>query len=217
VGCDRIVTGSWFDGRRAGDFNRRMTFRALLVAVILLLSMLPDAARAEGDMALLRPSRTLTDVFAPDPPVAWREVRRFNATSDCLGRPVSVMCAVDTLMACIHRESMADCRSQRTAFVDRWADDAIGDRPPKLVAGYETFWRYRVYRVYRADRAAGEPPPDPQTRPRAVRVHLRSLSCSAFLPPPRPQGCSSSGILIVTLIRHRDGSWGVTRWNFPRG
>jgi len=195
-----------------------MTFRALLTAVILLLSMLPEAARAEGEMALLRPSRTLTGVFAPDPPAAWREVRRFSATSDCLGRPVSVMCAVDTLMACLHRESMSDCRSLKTRDVDEWADRVIGDRQPDFTVGYERFWRYRVYRVYRADRAAGEPPPDPRSRPRAVRVHLRLKLChgdSRLL--VADLYCGSFGILIVTLVRHRDGSWGVIDLDSPRG
>jgi len=191
-----------------------MMLRALLAAVILLLSMPPEAARAEGDMALLRPSRTLTDVFAPDPPVGWREVRRFSATSDCLGRPVSVMCAIDTLMACIHRRSMDHCRSLKTRDVDEWAEHVIGDRLPNFTVGYESFWRYRVYRVYRADRAAARPP---RTRPRAVRVNLRHELCYGDSRlPVADLYCASFGILIVTLIRHLDGSWGVIRWRSPR-
>lgn len=72
------------------------------------------------------PSRQLTGIFDPDPKDVWRTITQTKATSDCIGSPVTPLCAADTFLACILRHQIDLCKKvgqQRMYFGPRYVSE----------------------------------------------------------------------------------------------
>ena len=94
------------------------------------------------------PSRQLTGVFQPDPEGVWRTI----STSDCIGDPVTAMCAVDTHLACFQRRRLDLCE---IAVKDFYSDQLFeGTTSPR-----KSSTKYRVVGVRLAEQADLAPRP----------------------------------------------------------
>ena len=115
--------------------------RAGIAVTTFLVAIMAALAASAGEAPA--PSRQLSGVFAPDPEGVWRTITQTEATSDCIGEPVTPMCAIDSWIACGTRLEVKLC-------------DIAGGEPQKGLRFVSTpsprsYVNYRVVSVRRAE------------------------------------------------------------------
>ena len=126
------------------------------------------------------PSRQLTGVFEPDPEGVWRIITQDDktGTSDCIGEPVSPVCAIDTVRACYERKQYELC-------LMAWGED-----PSKKQDDY----------------FQGKPSPGDYVKYRIVTVRLAEPKDAGKLPIPNPTEWRKvtkirAGDLLIGIIK----------------
>ena len=172
-----------------------MMIRLILMhpGIIAALLFAPVPVLADGPPKPV-PSRQLTGVFEPDPEGVWRIITQDDktGTSDCIGEPVSPVCAIDTIRACGVRHKHELCLI------------AWGDNPAKKQDDFfytkPTPGRYTKYRIVSVRQAkpkdAGKlPMPNPTQWRKITKIQegdilisMQRASCyfldNAFTPSP---------------------------------
>ncbi len=137
-----------------------------------------------------------------------------TSTSDCIGNPVTPLCAVETVIACFERGNDDLCR--------------IGQglaQNPGIVPEMETYG-FLLYRVVRrevvTDRRFPWPPKrDLSDRPGElsvqagdIRIDTVDKSCSEFMETPKT--CRSTwGNRRTYIVRQEGDRWSVIIWGDP--
>lgn len=123
-----------------------------------------------------------------------------DTTSQCIGRPASPLCAVETLLACFQRGRIELCRE-----VDDGADlyGQVFASPPARD-------RYLAYRVLVLQTVRG-PLPEGLAQPGDVLISLDQREATVGQPIPAEGGPSSDFL----LRRQPDGKWKIIGWGGP--
>ncbi len=197
-----------------------MIGRLLCLAVLMSIAAVSSGARAGGKV---------DDVPRPDPNGRWRYITTDDATSDsdCIGRVVSPMCALETYLAGLLRDDGA------------LVDIAFNERPGTHRSetprpGWKLKFRVDLVEVLsekdipdwwepRLTREEEEDPEEPRNHwrwrdpmhrrlmPGDVRVQFRSLVCY----PPRCQPIAEASKGYAVLRRNGD-RWYVEIYDEPR-
>jgi hypothetical protein len=128
-----------------------------------------------------------------DRPEPWRLIGQdpTATTSECIGRPETPLCAVETLLACFQRANQTLCR-----MVDDGADqyaEVFSDPPDPE--------KYLAYRIV-----------GPLTR---TESDAKLLIEQQEIPTGQPVGTAPVQTSLFRLRRQADGSWKVTGWGDP--
>ena len=127
--------------------------RAICTAAGLALFVSLGAKDMAAEPAKLEPrnSRLITGVFTPDPEGIWRTITATDSTSNCIGDPVTPLCAIETHLACHQHHRLDLCRIAFEPFFEEGTYFA-GDKP-------SSYFSYRVVRVRLAEVPDLEPRP----------------------------------------------------------
>ncbi len=182
-------------------------FLTLATAVIALSTIaIPnpaDAAGSRDDVATVRDLPPLTPKNHP------RIMTMMDATSasDCIGRPVTPLCAVETKMACFLRNDDSLCE---VAVGESFNLSGMIMAPASL--------RYRVTKAAIVDdRHFPWPPIDkifepdriiPRVKVGDVRIEVRKQMCFDF----SALNCEKSGSVIIYVIRKVNRFWQLQGW-----
>ncbi|MDR3437212.1 hypothetical protein [Telmatospirillum sp.] len=130
-----------------------------------------------------------------DRPEPWRLISQDIAatTSQCIGRPETPLCAVETLLACFQRANQALCR-----MVD---DDE--DQYAEVFSDPPESGKYLAYRI------VGPRPPTERGLDAKLLVEQQEVATG------KPVGSAPVQTSLFKLRRQADGSWKVTGWGDP--
>jgi len=149
------------------------------------------------------------DQWRPDPPGTWRHVDTETASSQCIGRPDTPHCAVDTLMACGVRD--ADELCQTASLNGRMFGSSSGG------AGWV---RYHIARIsvvpedQELDPAHYVTDPLELAKAGDLKLDIESYSCKrgATCQDHIPRKLRD----IVYLVRRTGDRWAVVNYYVPR-
>ena len=144
------------------------------------------------------------DLPPVDPPGVWHKVTQDDATTDskCIGKPVTPVCAVETIIACFVRKDRRLCRIGE------------GQEPqPDLTPGNPGEGVWERYRITAVRRATPKRPPaiagiTVQKGDMTVDVHKLWCQFSQCEPTDGPP--------TTYLLRPMDGRWAAVSWETPR-
>ena len=150
------------------------------------------------------PSRQLTGVFAPDPEGVWRTITPTDSTSDCIGDPVTPMCAIDTRWACFQWNRQDLCE---IAVKDFYAGGRFQGGPPT------SYTRYRVVGVRIVTKAERILRPRHVLDVEAGDVHIDLIDghCS-----PNIDYCSTFEVPTTYTLRKFGEGWKILVSYAPR-
>ena len=168
-------------------------FSRWLFPVLLLLA----ASALAGEVAA-------SDLPPIDLPGVWHEVTQDDSTSDskCIGKPVTPLCAVETIFACFLRGQDELCRIAMSL-----------DHLPGLGPGrpYPGGWeRYRVAAVKRVDPKKQRLVVATPTKAGDVILNVQHLRCQFS------QCQTRVGPPTTYLVRPKGDGWVVLDWETPR-
>ena len=162
----------------------------------------PGGAAADSEKPKPVPSRQLTGVFAPDPEGVWRTITPTDSTSDCIGDPVTPMCAVESRLACYHWAKVELCHAAEADFPKDYKF-YVGPRSSDL--------NYRVTSVRLVTKA------DLAPRPRGIPNHLvGDLMIDIILQNCWGADCSTHGKPVTYSVRKSNTSWTIVDIYLPR-
>lgn len=149
-----------------------------------------------------------SDLPPIDQPSHWRVLTQDDSTSDskCIGKPVTPLCAVETIRACFVREDDSLCQ------IGMGLDHLPGlihliDREGLVGLGE----RYRIVAAAKIGKKKRSPINGERPEAGDVLVDVIDLYC-------RGQKCSRSSSRPTTyLMRHQEERWIVLTWDTPRG
>lgn len=162
----------------------------------------PTLALGAERIPPLQPS----DLPPIDPPGVWHTLTQNDSTSDstCIGKPVTPLCAVETVKACHVREDESLCRiGQGPSYRPRNLD---------LPAQPTHYIRYRVAGAAIIGKANRDTYIVERMVPRVgdAIVQLNSLSCYGSM-------CETKGGPPTSYILRRwEGGWYAAEWSTPR-
>ena len=170
--------------------------RNLTAVAVLIAALWAGGAAADSKKPQPVPSRLLTGVFQPDPEGVWRTITQTDSTSDCIGDPVTPMCAVDTGLACLQWQQLDLCK---IAVKDFNGGQLFGGTPSPR----KSSTRYRVVGVRLAEQA------DLAPRPRGIPnrvvgdmlIDLIDGRCWS------DNNCSTHEVPITYTVRKFEGRW----------
>jgi hypothetical protein len=179
---------------------------ALFMALVLASQTVP--ATAGGGPPELVDSRLLTGVFAPDPEGTWRRIDETDSTSTCIGDPVTPLCAIETLHACLTRANDDLCQIAAAHYLG----GPYQYRTPGAMN------HYRLYRVTSVRRATIEDVRTGGTGINARRVgdilvETEWRPCRAY---PTGDSCLTFSGPTTHTVRRLDGGWVVIDVYAPR-
>ena len=143
------------------------------------------------------PSRQLTGVFAPDPEGVWRTITQTESTSDCIGEPVTPMCAVDTRWACYQWNRQDLCE---ISVKDFYAGGRFQGGPPP------SYTRYRVVGVRIVAKAERIVRPRHVLNVEAGDVHIDLIDGICW---PVNDYCSTSEVPTTYTLRKFGDRWKI--------
>ena len=175
-----------------------MLFRMILA--MLIFAALPASAEEDVPLPALTPAGEYRIMTQDDA----------TSTSQCIGDPVTPLCAVETVMACFERANDELCRV------------GMGlDQNPGMVPEMESYG-FLLYRVVRrevvTDRRFPWPPKrdlpwrpgELSVQPGDVRIDVIEKPCSSI---SSPETCSSTwGNPRTFIVRHEGKRWSVIVW-----
>ncbi|MBI3707151.1 MAG: hypothetical protein HY246_05670 [Proteobacteria bacterium] len=148
--------------------DRRRLFVALMAVVALCL-----AAAAEGA------EKRASVIPRPDPPDHWRilTLDEATSTSECIGRLITPLCTVETVMACLFQRRVPPCLA---VFGNPWGSEEDHNRlrSKKLLDG--RYLKYQVVEV-RPFRLSDVPDHDRKSRKSIRRgdlmIRIQNIIC----------------------------------------
>ena len=175
--------------------------RVLSTVAALTAALGAGGAAAESEKPEPAPSRQLTGVFQPDPEGVWRTITPTDSTSDCIGDPVTAMCAVDTRLACYHWKKVELCHAAEADFPKDHKFHS-GPRSSDL--------NYRVTGVRLATEA------DLAPRPRGIPNHLvGDLMIDVILQQCWGADCSTHEKPVTYSVRKKNAAWTIVDIYLP--
>ncbi len=185
--------------------------RSLLVAASVVaasfIATAPSLKAAEVAPTEPVDSRLLTGVFPPDPEGVWRRIGQTDSTSQCIGDPVTPLCAIETLDACLARFVGELCQIASAHFLGGPYRFRPSDR--KSDHGH-----YRIYRVVSVRLATAE---DLRvSRPGINQRHVGDLLVDIEWQPCWKSGCITFSRPTTYTMRRLEGRWAVVDIHWPR-
>ncbi|MBM3569604.1 MAG: hypothetical protein FJX46_12730 [Alphaproteobacteria bacterium] len=155
---------------------------------------------------------------APDAEGTYRVITRDPATttSDCIGRPVTPLCAVETFIACRTREDFELCKRVVDPAIHPWPTQS---RPHVPVFFYELHFglgatrdEYRFIEARRID-AGYTPTYSPSRQPGDMAIEVLRRSCDKELPQCHPRWRRA----VVYVTRQTEDGWKIVDWGSGDG
>ena len=168
----------------------------LILAVFALLGVI--AVTADVQTA----SAQDADLPAVSQPGQWNYITQDNAasSSQCIGRPITPLCAVETMLACFQRGQFAMCQK---------VDDGA-EQYAQVFSFPADPTRYLLYRVVAARRLTARDLPADQPVAKADDVILRIEQEENYMGQfARPATAPASDFV---LRQGDDGSWHIVSW-----
>ena len=185
-----------------------VTAAATAALVIATASAAPAADKPPQDPV---DSRLLTGVFPPDPEGVWRRIGQTDSTSTCIGDPVTPLCAIETLVACMARRNSEFCQIAAAHF--------LGPPPRFRGTGWtKQYDRYRIYRVVSVRRATAEDVRAGRTgiNQRHIGDLLVDIEWQACFKFPWEHRCDTFSRPTTHTVRRFKGRWIVVDIVAPR-
>ena len=153
-------------------------------------------------------SRLLTGVFPPDPEGVWRRIGQTDSTSTCIGDPVTPLCAIETLHACIARRKSELCRAAKGKFLTNQS----------LFRSRGNEYHYGIYRVVSVRRATAEDVRAGRTgiNQRHIGDLLVDIEWQACFKSPLEHRCDTFSRPTTHTVRRFKGRWIVVDIVAPR-
>ncbi len=144
-----------------------------------------------------------------DPPGVWRTLSQDNATSDskCIGKPVTPLCAVETIKACHTREDERLCR------IGKGPAYRSPPLPDPDLPGHPTHYiRYRVAGAAIITKGNRDTYIVERMVPRIgdMVLQMKELYCRGSM-------CETDdGPPTSYILRRWEGGWYAAEWSTPR-
>ena len=177
-------------------------FRILTITLVLTSAMIPRAATGD-DVATARDLPPLTPKAHPRILTMLDE----TSTSDCIGRPVTPLCAVETKMACFLRGNNNLCEvasgENFNLSNNMMAREHLWYRVTKTAIVDDRHFPWRpIDHIYEPSRII------PSVKVGDVRIETRYGLC--YDAPSLV--CDKYGSVIIYIIRKVDGFWQLQGW-----
>jgi hypothetical protein len=145
------------------------------------------------------------DLPAVDPPDHWRRLSQddYETSSRCVGRPVTPMCAVETLLACFQRGQPALC----------WQVDDDTGQYEQVFATPTDLGKDLAYRVLDARRLTTTMlPTDAQSGLQPGDVIITVAQSENALDQPSPESTTAA---YFVARQQPDHTWKIIFWGEP--
>ncbi len=183
----------------------RLVTAVVMAATFLILE---DSVVAQQTPTKPVDSRLLTGVFAPDPEGVWRKTDQIHSTSQCIGDPITPLCAIETWDTCFVRKNIELCRIAMEKFLSD---------PFRFHSGPKEN-HYSKYRVVSVRRATAD---DIRSGPRRLDSRqigdlLIEIEWQPCWKGERVDDCTTFSAPTTYTMRQFDGRWAVVNVHQPR-
>ena len=176
---------------------------AVAMALTVAVTTNADAAGPSRDVATVRDLPPLTPKNRP----RIMTMMDATSTSDCIGRPVTPLCAVETKMACFLRNDSSLCE---VAVGESFhlsgmmiAPESLRYRITKTAIVDDRHFPWApIDKIYEPDRVI------PRVKVGDARIEVRERTCFDF----SAIDCEKSGSVIIYVVRKVDGFWQLQGW-----